>query len=478
MQIIKMDDKKQRQVIIGSIVSKTFLTRVASIWNDELLPSDTGNLIVRWCVEYFRKYEDAPRKAIERIFTSWADEIDSEEKVEAVSRLLGSLSGEYEELAEEYEQTSAHLLDLAGEYFSEVAMRRLIFSMQSALDSGNVTEAESRWANFKKPKIGISHGVDVLTDPTACDDIFEPREKNVLVQYPGELGLFLDRTMEREGFVCFMAPDKVGKSQILLDVALTAVEQRRKTVFFSVGDMSERQVKQRIAVRLAGKPIYSRVGWPLTIKVPDRIELIRERRRTVPDVSYIEKKFKSPLDKRQMQAAYNEFMEDRVKSKDSYFKLSCHPSSSINIAEIDGILSTWETLLDWSVEVIVIDYADLLAPLPGTSRMQEHDQINQTWMKMRALCQRRRCLLVTASQTNKDAYSAKLLTRKNFSGDKRKLSHVTAMLGINRTPADRKRGVMRLNFVVGRETDLEENDVIYTAPCLALCNPFVLCVRK
>jgi len=118
-----------------------------------------------------------------------------------------------------------------------------------------------------------------------------------------------------------------------------------------------------------------------------------------------------------------------------------------------------------------IDYADILAAPAG--RLEIRDQINTTWKQLRALSQSRHCLVATASQANAASYGAKSLSMRNFSEDKRKLSHVTDCFGLNATEDEAELGVQRLNRIVGRSQRRSSKQVT-VASCLEIGDPAVL----
>ena len=100
-----------------------------------------------------------------------------------------------------------------------------------------------------------------------------------------------------------------------------------------------------------------------------------------------------------------------------------------------------------AVDVVVIDYADLLAT---DSRDDFRHRENLKWSNLRGLAQIFNCLVVTATQSDANSYSARTITKKHFSEDKRKLAHVTGMIGLNQTESEERDEEMRLNWVVLR----------------------------
>jgi hypothetical protein len=124
-------------------------------------------------------------------------------------------------------------------------------------------------------------------------------------------------------------------------------------------------------------------------------------------------------------------------------------------------MDTWEREDNFIADVIVIDYADLLAPDPDIARLEWRNQVNKIWQRLRRLSQERACLVLTATQANARSYDEKkLLTRRNFSEDKRKLAHVTAMFGLNQTGEEKELNVLRVNPIVVREEEYSPSQSI------------------
>jgi len=144
------------------------------------------------------------------------------------------------------------------------------------------------------------------------------------------------------------------------------------------------------------------------------------------------------------------------------------------VRDIESILDGWEKKRGFVPDVIVIDYADILAP--EDSKKQIRDQTNETWASLRRLSQCRRCLVIAPTQADAASYDQHTQRMKNFSEDKRKLAHVTGMLGLNQTDSEKGAGLMRLNWIVLRETSFETRRCLYVAQCLSLGR--VLCCSR
>jgi len=219
---------------------------------------------------------------------------------------------------------------------------------------------------------------------------------------------------------------------------------------------------RRLMVRTAKQSLY-----PKKIKYPIRIGKKgsgnTEVRRKIKDI-------KNKLSWRDAKRACKKIMKSRIKSKDSYFRLSCHPNSTLSVRSIQSVLQNW-IRDDWVPDIVIIDYADILDM--NYQGLEGRDRINETWKRLRSLSQIFHCLVVTGSQTDAGAYKKEVITRDNFSEDKRKLAHVTGMIGLNVTEKEKERGITRLNWVVLREKAFGVYKCVHVAGCLDVANPAI-----
>lgn len=471
MRVEKRDGSRERRILSAMCLHTVVLGRVASRWDSPLFASRWANIVGKWCVDYYRRYEQAPRNAVGGLFETWADKGADEETTTLVGAFLTSLEEECSIQPEETPMNAEYMIDLAGSYFNRVRLARLAEEVQASLDTGRSEDAEKVVTDFKRVTMGVGSGIDMLHDKAAVLSAFAQDDYDAIVSYPGTAGQFFGQDLARDSFVVFCGPSKSGKTWWLLDLAWRALLQRRRVAFFEVGDLSERQIMTRFSVRAARHPTRSPNGnWPATIRVPEKIEYTKGA--DTADVNSRSETFDRPLDGKTAWAACQRVMANKVKSEDSYFKLSCHPNLSIDVDGIDSILAGWE-LTGWIADVVVVDYADLLSPLDR--KLDSRDAVNLTWKKLRALSSTRHCLLATATQSNAESFDTKRIDRKHFSEDNRKLAHVTAMYGINVSPEDKVAGVVRLNHVVRREDYFSNLRFLYAAGCLSLANP---CVRS
>jgi len=391
-------------------------------------------------------------------YESWRRSSVVEEKTaEGMEKFLQFLSDEWKDGEK---SASDIVLDLAGKHFNRVRAQRALDEAGEELDRDHPELALARMASVNRVELGTGCLIKPGQEYDPWMQAFDQDRQKPLVVYSQGLGRFFQDSFGRDTLISFMGPDKSGKSFWLSDVAFRALKNRCRVAFFEVGDLLQDEMLLRLGCRTAMRPL--RAG---KIRVP--IELDKEEKKVSKwDV----REFPEDLDPRE---AYRVFK--RVCRGRDLFRLSCHPNSSISVDGIRSILLSWQNE-GWEADVVLIDYADILSPPVGVR--ETLDQIDETWKRLRRMSQEFHCLVVTASQSSAAAYSEKgsVLGPKHFSGRKTKLAHVNGMIGINNTEKDKEAGVVRLNWVVRRNSKYKQTRVVTVAGCLALACPAMLSV--
>jgi len=266
----------------------------------------------------------------------------------------------------------------------------------------------------------------------------------------------------------------VHNTALMIDMAVRAMEQRRKVAFFEVGDETETDLHERFLVRAVQHPFLSSTNkWPFMVKYPTSIKYSWSPD-APKDVASVETEtcvFEEPLNETVAWEACKRIKMDKVKSKTSHLRTSVHPNLGVGVDGIESILDGW-ALDDWTPDCIFIDYPDNLQPPVGRVA-NERDSINKMWQMLRAMSQKRHCLLVVATQANRESYERKTIDRRHVSDDKRKLAHATFVFAINANSAEKEVGVCRLNAIVGRRGKYDTNKHVHLAGAWDIGNPAV-----
>lgn len=500
----KVDGAPERQFLTAAITSDSFVRQAMSFYDPDLLSAKYVRIVAEWCFNYFQKYEKAPGLHIQGIFDAHADRMEPADR-ELIADLLAGLSNEYERTDKINVQ---YMLDQSEKHFKARSLSRLAGTINGLLSEGETDEAEQALAEYKRVGRPETLGANPFKSVDTVQRAFE-QAGTPLFTLPGALGRMLNRELNRDMFLGIMGAEKRGKSWYLNELALRAAKTRCNVALFQVGDMSQEQVVVRLGVRLSGKSNHECYCGEQLIPIPDCMNnqmgqcprgKMKNRavmnKRVITDVkgAFESGEFKhhlpctecvgerfwkgsvwykkivipKPLSWRDAWQAGNRFL-GRIKGRD--FMLSVHPSHQLSVAGIKGMLDNWETFEGFVPDVIVIDYADNL--VAENTREEFRHQQNRIWQDLRGLSQERHCLVITATQAAGRSYKKASLEMEDYSEDKRKYAHVTAMIGLNQSTEEKKVGLMRINMIVQREGEFFSDAEVTVAQSLRTGRPLL-----
>lgn len=429
---------------------------IAPGWVPDTFSSRWANLVGKWSVDYFNQYKDAPGiQGITGLYEEWAPSVDKDVS-DLVYRWLSSLDGDTG-------ISSEYAIDLIGKIATRTSTKKLADQVQGALAKGKVDDAARLVEGWNRPRLGQqADGTFLLADESAIEQAWSSAvNTEPLIKYKGALGEFFGPMLARDSFVAILAPEKRGKSTWLLDMAWKGVLQHRKVAFFSIGDMSEPQVIKRLAIKAARKSTFpGTFQIPLTLRYENKEPVIECKPYPVTQgLTLTEAK----------QAILQHAGEDGTR-----LRLVTRPAGTVSAFDITAMVEQWADD-GWVADIIVIDYADIMAGPPGCKELR--DKINANWTQMRALSTQMRALVLTATQADTDGYSSWLLSQRNFSNDKRINAHVTGIVGINSTDHEKRLGITRLNWPTLREQEFmnqNPSSLVAVAGCMELGSPAIL----
>ena len=443
-----------RIVLTGMITDPIVISRISEKWTDEgLFGNRWCNRIAGWCIRYYRKYEKPIGKKIEAVFERWAAKPgNSPEVVEKIDSFLCGLSNEYEIT----DVTPKYVLDRAALLFDKIRLMQAVSDIEGAVDTEDLSKAYETINALDRIDLGAGKVLKPCEDLGVWADVYGEESKEILVPYKKRMHDFLGKWFTRDSLYAYQAPDKIGKSCHLLDVAIRGLRNRKKVAYFDTGDMSEDQVLSRMGSRAARVPLF-----PCTIEYP--ISVTHEG----------EVESKTKIYKKGMTSRIAFQAMKRLSKRGDSLRLMCYPNSTVSILDIISQVNHWARE-GFIPDIIIIDYSDILAPPAGSH--DGLDEIDRTWKLMRRLSQEMHCLVVTATQSNAAAYKKEgnqLLGKKHFSGRKTKMAHVNGMIGINVLPGDKEKGICRLNWIVRREGAWSESEWFTMAGCWDYYSPAV-----
>lgn len=515
-----MNAEVERKMVIGLIASTDYFLLIRQDIKPELITTPVAKLLAQWCCEYFDKYKKAPGRDIAEIYLQKvkAGRVSKDVAEEIEEDILPELSEEWEEYGINVES----LVDSTKTYFREAYLFQIKEGLEVLLEKGDVEEAEKIVTAYK----GVAETKDVLI----LNDFEQLREavkkafseaSEPILKYPGALGEFWNSSMVRGGFVALLAPEKRGKTALMIDASIRGVRQKRNVAVFQAGDMTRSQQLRRIAIYLSKNSDKEKYTGNLMLPVKDcyfnqiddcrsslrecdfgaladmkwgsvkqarqeiTAEDIEEAIKVEPDykpchncLAYAKNSWGMPYLKKH--TVKDILTEDRALSVlEQYFcrknrglRISTHTNGTLSVEEMKAILNTWEQQDGWVADIIIVDYADLLTT---KGNQEERHKQNNIWKALRGLNQETNTLLITATQSDAAAYEQDTLRLKNFSEDKRKYAHVTAFYGLNQDSKGREKklGLLRINELLLREDGFDANRQVTVLQAMSIGRPIL-----
>lgn len=466
MEIRQYQSLQQRKILTGMIVHDEILAKIFQRVGSEKKPFGQRwlDIVAQWCFVHFAKYGQAPRRAIQSIFSKYAQTSKDEETVEIVEKFLDGLSSDYTSLRKELNED--YIIDLASDYFRKVKLLRMAGQVEAAVEKGDLDEAEVHQSAYQRIDFSYATEEDPFSKEAIKETFRKVTESETLIDFPGDLGVFLSPYFRREGFIAFAGPEKRGKSYWLLEVVWQALRQKRKVLYYVFGDMPKYEVYQRLYCRALRRPWRDK-----NLKIPYGLTPDKKERTASMEVRKETREGFGPKDvwrarKRLLAVNASNQVNLKVKTDGGYV---------LSASDIENRVKDLANKEGWVPDVVVIDYADILKPEPDTRNQEVRHQMNMMWAVLRRIGLQSHCLVVTGTQTAATAYADKWVIKKgDFSEDKRKNAHATGILGINQTDEEKERGIYRLNWVVLRGGKWSENRVIWCAGNLSIACPCIV----
>ena len=471
-----IDSSIEKKIAISMITSTDFLNLIHKTLILDNFKIDYVKRIARWCLEYWKEYKEAPQRHIQDIYDVEKEDMSAPEQ-NNVETFLINLSEEYEN-----EQLNVdYIINQAKEYFRVRGMERICEQGNKLLSIGKIDQAEKALNEWKDIKISTTKTGNMMNREEVGKTIIQD-DSNYLFIPNGKLGEYLGG-LERSWLMSIAAPEKRGKSFMLEEFAFQVLENKLKVLFVSL-EMNDITLKRRFYSRITGKP-YSRSDVVKNVKVAvfdclnnqdDSCEKPQRANKHMlldDDSNKPEFSSKNPYrictycrDKGlydYIPAHWFEWIgdakpyttKDVLKKVEVFKKLYgdnlryvCFPAFSANSVDINEALNELEYTENFIVDVLIVDYIDILAP--EDNNLSERGNIDCTWKKFKNIAASRNCLVITAEQSNKASNDRISIKVTDVSEDKRKNAHVDLKISLNQLSYEQKEGVTRINTLLHR----------------------------
>jgi len=487
------DTEIELKIITALIVSTKFCKDVFPILDQAYFQISYGKRIITWIKDYYKTYGTSPGKHIQDIFKAERSDIDKAE-ADVIETFLTNLSKNYEE-TEKF--NVEYVLDSSLEYLNKRALRAVSENIKTLLDAGKVDKAEEQMQSYRKVAKVTSSWVNPFS-PKIVRKIFD-EEGDHLVKFPGKLGELVG-DFDRGWFVSFLAPFKRGKTWWLQELAIQALLSRWKVVFISL-EMGYKRVIRRMYKEITGKgdtsgsfifpcfdcfsnqngsctsrnrvgsvPLFDSEGKSPPFKAGMKYKPCTYCRGKIPELYKSATWFELYSKRRASVRGTIKTLEGFKTMYGDNLRVISYPRFSANTGDIKRDLDLLEYTDNFIPDVIVIDYADILAP-EDSRLVERRDRIDDTWKTLGGMTEERHCLLATASQSTRGSADKKNVRSTDVAEDIRKMAHVDVMIPLSQTAEEKRRGVMRIGLAAHRDKDFDESKQVVVLQQLSLGQP-------
>jgi hypothetical protein len=267
-----------------------------------------------------------------------------------------------------------------------------------------------------------------------------------------------------------MGPMKRGKTWWLMEFAFHALSFKRRVAYISL-EMNDKKCSKRFYQRLtaAGKEdkfyayhVYDcehnqanqcnrgeracRTGLNLQIENPNYIPCTAckgihlDYEAAFFQVETERPELTSALAHRASRLFLNQFGRN-------HFRAISYPPFTANLKNIQNDLDVL-VYGGFIPDVVVIDYADILAP--EGMRSDVRHQIDDTWKTLKGMAAERKIAVITATQGNRASLQKDLIEQTDVSEDIRKLAHPDIFFALSQSKKEKQVCALRLNMLAHR----------------------------
>ena len=342
------------------------------------------------------------------------------------------------------------------------------------------------------------------------DSILNLAESNPpLFTVEGELGNLLNPRLKGDNLGVIVANQKIGKTAMLLSLAVTAGCQT-PTLIISAGDETEEKIDARIATNLSCHATQPDFAGKFAMPVPDckhnasgtcPIGMSGEPRMNkdwenllasgatpeeLCDGSFDGSRGMSgniyqPCCRCFPQKGTKDYFENRkrwqsavwwrmeefklvnrkiiVDARNRYEMTSfggglrkiAYSGGKLSVSMIEELLDRLDRTENFVPQVVILDYADLLLQEIFRSTDKDHDGMRVNWERLRAITFERGILLITATQTNRLGDGIETHTIRTIGRCAKAADNATWVMSLNQLPVEKSAKVMRASMMFARE---------------------------
>lgn len=391
--------------------------------------------IASHAIDYFDRFK-------EPIAEHLADELegvlrgDDKRKAASYSRVLDNLFAAKDGMNREYVVSKLNI------FVRQQSLKSAIVKAVEAVEEGNIDQAEVELnKGLSSQIVSFEPGVS-FADPKQSLLFFDHVSDGIMTGI-SELDKH-DICPRRQEMFLFVAPAKKGKSWALVQCGKWAILQRLKVLHITL-EMSEQRTSMRYA-----QAFFSVSKRDAVLKVP-RFET--DERGHFSSMG-MEEVTRPTLKDKGIRANLSSRLEREFRKRPKLL-IKQFPTSSLTISALNAYLDGLERFHKFIPDVLVLDYPDLMKIDSKNLRIDT----GSIYRELRGIAVERNLALITASQGNREASKARMVTDSMVAEDYSKIATADNVITYSQTPQEKQLGLARL-FVSNGRNDADKFVVI------------------
>jgi replicative DNA helicase len=396
----------QRGILYLLKSDKDFYLQIVNLVQPDYFEFPAHGKIYSAVRDYYEKYKKLPnddfieqelkvRKSEKESLHDFTDELDY------INRLdTSAMDGE------------DYYLDLIEGFAKREAMKDAIKQSLVLIKEDRMDETEA----LVRKALTVSRTVDVgqqyfsdIND--RWDRTFNAEEADKYKTLLPSLNRSLEGGLGNKELAMVIAPPGVGKSLWLVNQAVQSMIEGRKVLYVSL-EMSEDKIAQRFDSVTTLIPQSQLKDPSAQLKVDERLSIFRTN---FPDSRLVIKEF---------------------------------PTGTANVNSLRALLVQLKNYEDFTPDVIIIDYLELLRPV--RENQHEYQAQQRIAEELRGLAMETKVLLWTATQTNRQGRAVKVITDAELGDSYGKIRTCDFAVSLNQSEEEFDNGTMRAYVVKSR----------------------------
>ena len=408
VEVYDYDEEFQKKILGFLLRDEPFSRRTEGLINPRYFELESHRLLADIAVEHILKYKSPPGVLAlgQRIKDRLADKKLSKEQAAEVVSLA-------KEVFADTLEDRDYFVEMTSKFAKKQALTAAIIKSATAIDKGDFTNVEA-WIR-EASLIGESDASGEYDFFERVDDRAEYREMvlagkikpdGVPTGYKDLDDRLYHKGWGRKELSVIMGPAKAGKSMSLIGFAMNAVLSGYNVLFVSL----------EVACKI----------------IADRFDAAISQ----VDMNELQNKLKIASTK-----------VKTVSGKAGALKIHDFPSGTFTPNQLRRLINRYDAS-GIQFDMIVVDYADLMAPDVVFNDPRENSRL--VYLGLRAIAYEFNLALLSATQTNREGFKAAVGKMEHVAEDINKVRTVELMISINSTDDEKAREEARLYFAASR----------------------------